>query len=368
MSRSFWGGKGVLVTGHTGFKGSWLSEWLLALKARVAGYALAPSTEPALFDQLQLAARVEHIEGDVRDLASLRDAALRFQPEVIFHMAAQSLVRRSYEDPLGTYSSNVIGTANVLEVCRELDSLRAVVVVTSDKCYETNERQRGYREYERLGGHDPYSSSKACAELITASYRRSFFNPEAQPGDQPVPQSRAAVASARSGNSIGGGDWATDRLVPDAMRAFMSGRTLQVRNPDSVRPWQHVLEPLRGYLMLAQRLSIEGNAFSEPWNFGPGDGDERSVRWVVERLRELWPGESSWAASAQPEPYEAKYLRLDSAKAHARLEWWPRMTLEEALVLTTEWYAAYSEGEDLGEFTRDQIRRYVEPDSERSAR
>ena len=365
LSPAFWEGKRVFITGHTGFKGSWLSEWLLSSGANVTGFALAPPTDPSLFEQLRLTERLNHIVGDVRDLPALRAAMGDSNPEIIFHMAAQSLVRQSYVEPLETYTTNVVGTANVLEVCRQLGSLRAVLVVTSDKCYENKEWAWGYRENEALGGYDPYSSSKACAELVVAAYRSSFFNSEAGALGLSDAKSRVAIATARAGNVIGGGDWAPDRLIPDAVRSFIQDEPIIVRNPDAVRPWQYVLDPLRGYLMLAERLAKAGNNFGEAWNFGPAHDDARSVKWVVDRLCQLWSEEASWKVSDRLEPYEARHLQLDCAKAHARLNWWPRLRLERALELTCEWYLAYSKGEDLGELTREQVRVYIKSDSNR---
>jgi CDP-glucose 4,6-dehydratase len=345
----FWKGRRVLVTGHTGFKGAWLSEWLLLLGARVHGYALAPPTTPALFDQLGLAQRLEHEIGDVRDLEGLRACVARAQPEVLFHLAAQSLVRRSYVEPLETYAVNVMGTANVLEACREETQLRAIVVVTTDKCYENQEWHWGYRETEALGGHDPYSSSKACAEIVTAAYRRSFFN-----GARRVP-----LASARAGNVIGGGDWAEDRLIPDVLRAHQAGRAVEIRHPEAIRPWQHVLEPLRGYLTLAERLAgDDGARFAEPWNFGPDTADEKPVRWVLDRLRTEWPQLRAWEVARGEHPHEATYLKLDCAKARARLGWQPAINLTAALKLTIDWYRQV-QTTDARDLTRLQLQNYM---------
>ena len=363
VNPSFWASKKVLVTGHTGFKGAWLSEWLLELGAEVVGYALVPPTEPALFNQLNLAQRLNHFEGDIRDLLKLSAFIKKVDPEIVFHMAAQSLVRQSYIDPLETYSTNVMGTAYVLEVCRSLPGLCAVIVITTDKCYENREWHWGYRENEPLGGYDPYSSSKACAELVTNAYRASFFNFQSEAGDSTASincQKRVGLASVRAGNAIGGGDWATDRLIPDAMRAFIKDRPVTIRYPEAIRPWQHVLEPLRGYLMLAQRLAgEEGSAFAGAWNFGPQEQDARSVHWVMDRLCELWPKDSGWRHDAKPQPHEATYLKLDCTKAHAVLGWWPVLSLEQALGLTVDWYIAHAQGKDMASVTQQQIQDYV---------
>ena len=351
VNPEFWRGRRVLVTGHTGFKGAWLSLWLHALGARAAGYSLPPPTEPSLFELARVGELVEPAGGDVRDLEALTRAVADSCPEVVIHMAAQSLVRRSYQDPVETYATNVLGTVNVLEAVRRAGAgVRAVVVVTSDKCYENREWVWGYREDEPVGGHDPYSSSKGCAELVTAAYRRSFFG--AGGG--------AAVASARAGNVIGGGDWAEDRLVPDVFRALLAGRAVAVRNPGAVRPWQHVLEPLGGYLLLAERLCEEGGArFAEAWNFGPAEEDAKTVAWVVERLLGMW-GEAApgWARDHVEGPHEARYLKLDCSKARAELGWRPRWRAEEALGASVEWYEAYRRGGDARSLALGQIDAY----------
>jgi CDP-glucose 4,6-dehydratase len=352
LNSRFWHGKRVLVTGHTGFKGAWLSEWLVLLGARVSGYALAPPTEPALFDQLGLAGRVKHRLGDIGDLSALQKCVRDAEPEIVFHLAAQSLVRRSYRDPLETYRSNVMGTAHLLEACRGVRGLRSIVVITTDKCYENREWYWAYRENEALGGYDPYSSSKACAELVTASYRQTFFNPDAAPDV-------ARVASARAGNVIGGGDWADNRLIPDVVRACSHNRAVLIRYPDAIRPWQHVLEPLRGYLMLAERLFGEqGSAWAEAWNFGPREDDAQSVRWVLERFAALWP-KVRWQQDDAEQPHEAGVLKLDCSKARMRLGWQQKLSLPKALQLTVEWYQTSAAGGDLAALTRRQIGEYM---------
>lgn len=346
----FWRGKRVFLTGHTGFKGSWLALWLHHLGAEVLGFALDPPSTPSLFEAARLDELIETVHGDVRSLEAVGTAVARFRPEVVFHLAAQSLVRPSYEDPAGTFATNVMGTVHVLEAIRQVDTVRAAVIVTSDKCYENRESPLwGYRESDRMGGADPYSNSKGCAELVSASYRHSFF------GDDPQ---APALASARAGNVIGGGDWATDRLIPDVVRAFSDGVPVHLRNPHSVRPWQHVLEPLRGYLMLGQALWEDPEQFAAGWNFGPDDADAQPVGDVVDRLRSMW-GEGAQAVSAPgPHPHEASFLRLDCAKARSLLGWTPRLPLERALRWTMEWYRSVDDGAAPRTLTLDQIRRY----------
>jgi CDP-glucose 4,6-dehydratase len=324
-------GRRVFITGHTGFKGSWLSRWLLDLGADVTGYALDPPTDPSLFDELRLAREISHVVADVRDLEKLHTEMLLARPEFVFHLAAQPLVRLSYERPVETYATNVLGTVNVLESVRGVTSVGVVVNVTSDKCYENRETGQPYREGDPMGGFDPYSSSKGCSELVTAAYRRSFF------GDG----SHVALASARAGNVIGGGDWAPDRIVPDSVRALTAGAPIVVRNPDAVRPWQHVLEPLSGYLWLAARMSAGGHAFDGPWNFGPEPGVDWPVRAVVDAIVEAW-GSGSWeqATGGAPQPHEAKLLSLDIGKARRELGWRPVYDVRHAIGATAAWYAA----------------------------
>jgi len=343
LSSSFWGNKRVLITGHTGFKGGWLSIWLQRLGANVAGYALPAATDPCLFELAQVAKDMQSVVGDVRDLDKLNQFISGFRPDIIVHMAAQSLVRPSYADPIETFSTNVMGTVNILEAARRSD-VRAVVNVTTDKCYENLEREEGYREDEPLGGHDPYSSSKGCAELVTSSYRRSFALP---------------AASARAGNVIGGGDWAEDRLLPDMMRSFMADEVVTIRNPTSTRPWQHVLEPLRGYLLLAERLYENRSEYAEAWNFGPDDGDAKPVKWLADRVCDLWGLPARWSNSAgENQPHEAGFLRLNCDKAKGRLGWQPRMDLDHALAWTVGWYKGLQQGEDIRELTEKQISNY----------
>lgn len=348
VDADFWRGKRVFLTGHTGFKGSWVALWLHGMGARVQGFALAPPTHPSLFAEARVGELIGHAVGDIRDLAKIQQAVREFQPEIVIHMAAQPLVRLSYQEPVLTYATNVLGTAHVLESVRHTPSVRVVVNVTTDKCYENREWVWGYREDEPMGGHDPYSSSKGCAELVASAYRRSYFA-----------DGRVALGSVRAGNVIGGGDWADDRLVPDILRAFDAGRPVVIRNPVSTRPWQHVLEPLSGYLTLAQRLWHEGAAFAEAWNFGPEDGDARPVRWIVEALAERWGDGARWELDSQAQPHEAGYLKLDSAKARARLGWHPRWRLARALAEIVDWHRAWRGGADARVLCQQQIETYV---------
>jgi CDP-glucose 4,6-dehydratase len=351
LNSSFWHGKRVLLTGHTGFKGSWLSVWLQGMGARIAGFALPPGPGPSLFELAAVAGRLEQsMYADIRSLDHVSELVDRFRPEIVLHLAAQSLVRESYLRPIETYQVNVIGTANLLEAVRSSDSCRAVIVVTSDKCYENHEWVWGYRESDPLGGHDPYSSSKGCAELVTAAYRRSFYKGS---NGQPV-----GIASARAGNVIGGGDFAKDRLVPDLMAAALARGAMKVRNPDAIRPWQHVLEPLSGYLLLAERLWDDPIRYSDSWNFGPSPEDAHSVRWVLEQVGKVWGHKIPWDIDGEPAPHEAHLLMLDSAKAHAQLGWKPRWSLERALKAVVEWYKAYEQQEFIGDVVLQQIACY----------
>jgi CDP-glucose 4,6-dehydratase len=352
VSRSFWRGRSVLLTGHTGFKGSWLSLWLDALGAKVTGYALDPPTQPSLFEQANLAASVQSICADIRDFQRLKSAVAKCRAEVVFHLAAQSVVRRGYEDPIETYSSNVMGTINVLEAIRQLNQPCVVVNVTSDKCYSNREWVWGYRENEPMGGRDPYSNSKGCAELVTSAYRESFFSPES------VNRHHVAIASARAGNAIGGGDWTSDQLIPDLMRAFLAGQPCLIRNPSAIRPWQFVLEPLHGYLMLAERLAQDASRFASGWNFGPAEMDTKPVSWIADELARCWGNSVSWIRDGGLHPPEAHFLKLDASKARAFLGWRPVLPLQQTLDWIVEWYRAFQAGTDLGFCTRTQIERY----------
>ena len=351
LTPAFWRGRRVFLTGHTGFKGSWLALWLEALGARVTGFALAPPSQPSLFELARVAEGITSLHGDIRDLPALQAALAAQRPQIVIHMAAQSLVRVSYRDPVETYHTNVLGTVHVLEAVRQVGGVDAVVVVTSDKCYENRERGAACRETDAMGGHDPYSSSKGCAELVTSAYRRAFFAAAAGAVTQ--------VASVRAGNVIGGGDWAADRLVPDVVRALEAGSPLAVRNPDAVRPWQYVLEPLAGYLMLAEALCRDGAACAEAWNFGPDADDVRTVRDVLGRLAQVWQRPLQWSPVAGPQPHEARLLMLDSSKARERLGWRPRLPLAQALQRTAAWYQAHWDGEDLRAVTLRELQRYT---------
>jgi CDP-glucose 4,6-dehydratase len=336
-----WKGRRVFLTGHTGFKGGWLALWLHQLGAEVRGYALNPCTDPSLFAVTKLGELVDDVRGDIRDAARLEAAMREFRPEVVFHLAAQPLVRYSYEDPIGTYETNVIGTARVLDAVRRTPSVRAVVSVTTDKCYENKEWVWPYRETDPLGGYDPYSSSKACAEIVSAAYRQSYF-----PIDR-LSEHGVAIATARAGNVIGGGDWSTDRLIPDLVRGFLSGKPVLIRRPNAIRPWQHVLEPLCGYIQLAEKLLEEpavAARFATAYNFGPSDEDTRPVAWIAEYMTKLWGGNASWELDEDHGPHEAGYLRLDASRARHNLGWIPRLRLDAALEWLVRWYQAWQKG------------------------
>ncbi|WP_420906019.1 CDP-glucose 4,6-dehydratase [Candidatus Magnetaquiglobus chichijimensis] len=352
MNPEFWRGKRVFMTGHTGFKGSWLSLWLQRLGSEVTGYALNPPTNPGLFEVANVGAGMKSIIADIRDPESLSRSMQDAKPDVVIHMAAQPLVRYSYQAPVETYATNVMGSVHLLEAVRKTETVRAVVNVTSDKCYENKEWPWGYRENEPMGGYDPYSNSKGCAELVTAAYRNSFFNP-AKYAEHGV-----AIASGRAGNVIGGGDWATDRLIPDILRAIEAGQAVNIRSPHAIRPWQHVLEPLSGYLALAEQLFTEGPLYAEGWNFGPADEDAKPVQWIVEQLTAQWGEGAIWQLDQQPQPHEAHYLKLDCSKARARLNWYPRWSLSETLSSIVSWHKAWLEHEDMQAVTLDQISNY----------
>jgi CDP-glucose 4,6-dehydratase len=350
---SNWQGRRVFLTGHTGFKGGWLGLWLASKGAIVRGYALDPATDPSLFVAARVGSVVEDVRGNIRDPASLEKTMRDFAPEVVFHMAAQPLVRASYEDPIGTYETNVIGTARVLDAIRRTPSVRAVVSVTTDKCYENIEQDVAYRETDPLGGYDPYSSSKACAELVSAAYRQSYF-PEAKMGEHGV-----ALATARAGNVIGGGDWSPDRLIPDLVRGFLAGEPVRIRRPQAIRPWQHVLEPLHGYIRLAEQLLTHNPKFAMAYNFGPSEDDAQPVGWIADRMTTLWGGGARWIDdSAANTPHEAHYLKLDASRARADLGWTPHLRLETALDWLVDWYRVWQAGADMHAFTLAQITAY----------
>ncbi|MEI6286677.1 MAG: CDP-glucose 4,6-dehydratase [Bacillota bacterium] len=391
MTREFWKSKRIFITGHTGFKGSWLVMMLNEMGAEVCGYALTPPTEPSLFDVTKLSDMCEHNIGDIRDYQRLLATLTTWQPEIVIHMAAQPLVRESYVKPLETYEINVMGTANLLEAVRNCPSVRAVVVVTTDKCYQNNEWAWGYRENDRLGGYDPYSNSKACSELVVSAYRQSFFQPpvgEELSSCQVVKLSSdsteksdcisafsfqlsafvPAIATARAGNVIGGGDWAKDRLIPDILRAIEAGEPVRIRNPYSIRPWEHVLEPLAGYLQLAENLYTHGHKFAEAWNFGPSDDDAKPVEWIVERMCGLWNDQlpttnhqppAAYCVDDGEHPHEANYLKLDCSKSRQELGWQPSWNLSQTLEKIVEWHRAYINREDMRELSFKQIEKYL---------
>ena len=352
MKPAFWRDKRVLLTGHTGFKGSWLSLWLQYLGAQVTGYSLAPPTKPSLFEIAEVAQGMTSVIGDIRDLSKLQAVFVEHRPEIVIHMAAQPLVRYSYQNPVETYSTNVMGTVHLLEAVRNTPGVKAVVNITTDKCYENREWLWGYRENEPMGGFDPYSNSKGCAELVSAAYRSSFFNADT------YAQHGVATATVRAGNVIGGGDWAQDRLIPDILSAFEQGRKVDIRNPHAVRPWQHVMEPLSGYLTLAEQLFEYGPSFGEGWNFGPNDEDAKPVGWIVEQMAALWGGSANWQIDTGEHPHEAHYLKLDISKARSRLNWHPALRLQDALALIIDWSKQRQAGANMRQLTIVQLQTY----------
>jgi len=349
MNPEFWKNKNVLLTGHTGFKGSWLSLWLQRLGANLTGLALEPPTEPSLFETADVANGMNSLIGDIRDRAFVDDVFKRCEPEIVIHMAAQPLVLHSYEFPVETYETNVMGTVHILEACRQINTVRAAVMVTSDKCYENKEWFWGYRENERMGGHDPYSNSKGCSELVTSAYRQSYFHANGI---------KTGVASVRAGNVIGGGDWAADRLIPDFMKSIMEGKPVVIRSPQSIRPWQHVLEPLSGYLSLAEKLWEDKTGFDEGWNFGPYESDAKEVQWIVKRIADLWGEGAEWRLDDKQHPHEAGYLKLDCTKARTLLGWQPKLGLATTLEWIVQWYQHFRDESDMREVTLQEIARY----------
>ncbi|ASJ75311.1 CDP-glucose 4,6-dehydratase [Granulosicoccus antarcticus IMCC3135] len=352
MNTTFWKGRRVLLTGHTGFKGSWLALWLNSMGANVHGYALAPDTDPSLYELARIDDLVESCIGDIRDRDSLEAAVQAAQPEIVLHLAAQPLVRESFKDPVTTFDTNVMGTINVLEAVRRCESVKAVLVVTTDKCYQNREWDWGYRENEALGGHDPYSASKACTELVAQSWRLSFMGATGEDARH------CAVATARAGNVIGGGDWAKDRLIPDLLNSIANNKDVVLRNPNAIRPWQHVLEPLAGYLMLAEKLYTEGEPWTQAWNFGPHDADARSVSWIVEQLIRECESSAGWQLESAAQPHEAQHLKLDCSKARQQLGWNPVWNLEHCLKEIARWHSAWKDGADMQQESLETIQRF----------
>jgi len=349
VDTSFWKNKKVFLTGHTGFKGAWLSLWLQSMDAIVKGYSLEPNSTPNLFTEACVGNNMESEIGDIRDLNQISKSMLDFNPDVLIHMAAQPLVRYSYKNPIETYSTNVMGTVNVLESARKCSNLKSIVSITTDKCYENTGVNTGYKEYDPMGGHDPYSSSKGCAELVISAYRRSFFSSKHS----------ASLASARAGNVIGGGDWADDRLIPDILRAFEKSEPVVIRNPLSTRPWQHVLEPLSGYLLLAQELFLNGDEFAEGWNFGPKDEDCKPVSWILDQMVISWGNNASWSLDKNNNPHEAGFLKLDCSKASNRLKWDPKWNLQESLKMIVNWHQNYLKGVNMNKECLKEINKYI---------
>ncbi len=348
LNSNFWLNKKVFITGHTGFKGSWLSIWLKSLGAQVKGYSLNPTEKTNLFEIANVSNDMISEIGDIRNLSQLKKSIDTFEPEIILHLAAQPIVRISYKEPIETYSTNVMGTLNLLECSRKCSSVKSIVCITTDKCYENKEIDIGYKEDDPMGGHDPYSSSKGCCEILISSYRNSYFNKPESP----------ALASARAGNVIGGGDWSSDRLIPDVVSAFMNNKNVVIRNPMAIRPWQHVLEPLSGYLYLAENLYQSKKNFSEAWNFGPDYSDCKSVEWILDKMIQLWGGNVSWTKDLGYNPYEAKLLKLNITKASEKLNWNPKWNIEKALKLTIDWYKAFQHGYDMEKLCLNQINEY----------
>lgn len=352
-NKNFWQDKRVFMTGHTGFKGAWLALWLESLGAKVIGYSLNPPSEINMFEVANVGKNMHSIFGDVRDAEHLEQSLLAAEADVVFHLAAQSLVLQSYQQPVETFSTNVMGTVNILEAVRKSKTVKSVVIVTSDKCYDNKEWHWGYRENDAMGGFDPYSSSKGCAELVTSSYRNSFFNPDK------YHEHGIAVATARAGNVIGGGDWAEDRLIPDVVNAFIKQEPVKLRNPASIRPWQHILEPLGAYMLLAERLFVHGKSYAEAWNFGPNETDTKSAGWLVDRFALHWKQEASSMLHQDADAeHEAVYLRLDCSKAHSKLGWYPIWSIDDAVASVTSWYQAYIQQEDMRAFSLKQIKQY----------
>jgi CDP-glucose 4,6-dehydratase len=348
---AFWKGKRIFLTGHTGFKGTWLSIWLLELGAKIKGYSLQPPTEPSLYNLCNMDDLVDSTIGDIRDFEILRQEMQNFKPDIVIHMAAQPLVRESYNNPIDTYSTNVMGTVHILEAVRNTESVKVFLNITTDKCYDNKEWVWGYRENDQLGGYDPYSNSKACSELVTSAYRNSFF--------QSTTKSEIkSIASARAGNVIGGGDWATDRLIPDFFRALLNIEPIMIRNPHAIRPWQHVLEPLSGYLLLCEQMYQNNGQFSQSWNFGPSQSDAQTVEYIVKQLCDKWDNNAGFVIDQNPQPHEAYYLKLDCSKANSELGWFPKWNLDIAIDKIVEWNKRYLQGNDVRTICIQQIVEY----------
>lgn len=348
VDSKFWNGKRVFITGHTGFKGSWLTIWLVQMGAIVKGYSLEPNTSPCLFNEACVSNGIESEIEDIRNYKKLKKSIDSFSPEILLHLAAQPLVRESYQNPLETYEVNVMGTANILEASRAVDSLKSIVIVTTDKCYENKEWEWGYRENEPMGGYDPYSSSKGCAELVTSAYRKSFFK-----------NSQIAVASARAGNVIGGGDWSNDRLIPDIIKSYNSDEKVIIRNPRAIRPWQHVIEPLSGYLILAEELFNNGQKYAEPFNFGPNNQDCQNVEYVINLISKYWDKCPGWSLDNNSNPHESQFLKLDISKANQILNWAPKWNLNEAVKRVVNWNQAFSNNENMRQYCINEIKSYL---------
>ena len=349
VNEKFWENKKVFVTGHTGFKGSWLCLWLQKMNSIICGYSLEPNSNPNLFNLANVDQKMKSIIGDIRDLEKIKHKINDFDPDIVIHMAAQPLVRLSYVDPVETYTTNVIGTLNLLEACRSCKSLKSIVVITTDKCYENKEKDEGYKEFEPMGGHDPYSSSKGCCELLVSSYRRSYFNDK----------NSASLASVRAGNVIGGGDWSKDRLIPDILNSFKDSKTVKIRNPKSIRPWQHVLEPLSGYLILAERLYINGDKYAEAWNLGPDIEDCKTVEWILNNMVKKWGEGASWKYEKNDNLHEANFLKLDCTKAASMLNWFPKWKLDYTLSLIIDWYKQFINKSDMRDICLKEISKYM---------
>jgi CDP-glucose 4,6-dehydratase len=347
VDSNFWKNKKVFLTGHTGFKGSWMSIWLNKLGANVKGYSLQPPSQPSLFNEAKISELVDSEINDVRNFIKLNESIQKFSPDIIFHMAAQPLVRASYDTPLETYETNVMGTANLLQASCTNPAVKAVINITTDKCYENLELDIAYKETDKMGGSDPYSSSKACSELVTSAYRQSFFQ-----------QKKIGIASARAGNVIGGGDWAEDRLIPDILKAFKTRKPVIIRNPKATRPWQHVLEPLSGYLLLAEKLFNEPDKYSEGWNFGPHVNDVKQVDWILDYMVELWPN-SCWKLDSSPNPHEANLLKLDISKSESQLRWHPTWSLETSLKKIVQWQKSYESGANMHDICSKEISQFI---------